>query len=287
MFTICHGEPIPLTRMIIKKLSLGVLISAVAIISAKAQIVATDNFEANNPGAAYNDGIQYGDNGGTAFGALTYLTGTGGGIYGETGGARIDNLQSLGIYSGNGPGDTQALGRTINTPFDRGIYSLDARFNLSNTTGFSGFNIKSGLGSTFGANELMSFGLNPSNGSGVFLITDGTGTHTLAVGTDTELRGPAFNFALSFDTLADTYTLTVTDIGNAQSGTFSGLLTDTNGGAAGAGAVAALGFANFNTGTDQNLIADNLSVVPEASPRIFFAVPALLGVFFLRRRQRA
>ena len=46
---------------------------------------------------------------------------------------------------------------------------------------------------------------------------------------------------------------------------FTGLLKDANGAAAGSGAINAIGFINFNTGTNQNLAVDNLSMVPEPS----------------------
>src|ERR1051325_9953610 len=185
----------------IKKFALGILMSGVALVAAYAQTVAQDNFETfanGNPTHAYDDGIQYGDNGGTGFGGLTYLSGTGGGIYTETA-QRIDEAQTLGIFADGGG---QSLGRAAITSVTLGIYSVDARFNVDTSVGFTGFNIKSGLGSTFGTNELLSFGLNPANGNAVFLITDGTGPHTLSVGTDTQLNGalgpdphgPASNF---------------------------------------------------------------------------------------------
>ena len=255
---------------------LFVLTACVGI--ADAQILAMDDFENNNPGTAYNDGIQYGDNGGVGFGALTYLEGTGGGVFNAT----LSGARALGIFASSGG---QALGRTTQTPFIGGVYSLDARFNVDNGNAFSGFNIKSGLGSTFGANELMSFGLTPGSGNSAFLITDGTGTHTLTIPTVTEFRGVNFHFDLAFDTLTLAYTLTATDLANSLSNSFSGTLIDTNGGSTGTGAVSAIAFANFNTGSDQNLIADNLAVVPEPSTWIA-AGAAVLACIYLRRRTR-
>jgi hypothetical protein len=252
-------------------------VSVVAV--AGAQIIATDNFENNNPGTAYNDGIQYGDNGGVAFGPLTYLEGTNGGLFD----ASLSGARALGVFASSGG---QALGRTTQTPFEIGMYSLDARFDLDNSNAFSGFNIKSGLGSTFGANELMSFGLTPGSGNAAILVTDASGTHSLSIPTVTEFRGVNFHFAVAFDTLADTYTLTVTDLANSLSNSFSGTLKDTNGVTPGTGALSALGFANFNTGTNQNLVADNLAVVPEPSTGIT-AGTAVVGLALFRRRRTA
>jgi hypothetical protein len=186
----------------IKKLAIAISMASFAVLTAHAQIVASDNFENDNPSSDYDNGIQYGDNGGSGFGALAYLEGTGGGLFDST----LDGARALGIYASSGG---QALGRTVDTSVTNGIYSIDGRFDVANDNGFSGFNIKSGLGSTFGANELMSFGLTPASGNSVFLVTDSSGTHTVSVGTDTELRGVNFNFSLAFDTTAETYTLTI------------------------------------------------------------------------------
>src|SRR5260370_21900265 len=140
-----------------------------------------------------------------------------------------------------------------------GIYNVDSRFNLNNGNGFSGFNLKAGLGGTFGANELLSFGLNPG-GNNSFLVTDATGTHSLTLTTPEELRGAAINFTVTFNTLLDTYTLTATDKGNGDTGLITGTLKDTNGLALGTGALSAIGFANFDTGNGHNRFASNLSV---------------------------
>jgi len=63
------------------KFALAVIAALLSAVAVHAQVSALDNFENNNPGTAYNDGIQYGDNGGSGFGALTYLEGTGGGLF--------------------------------------------------------------------------------------------------------------------------------------------------------------------------------------------------------------
>src|SRR6201999_3266799 len=84
-----------------------------AAVTANAQISALDNFENNNPGTAYNNGIQYGDNGGVGFGALTFLEGAGGGIFDGS----LDGARALGIFAGGASGNTQALGRTTQDIF--------------------------------------------------------------------------------------------------------------------------------------------------------------------------
>ena len=267
---------------------LTAVIATAGALTANAQVSALDNFENNNPGTAYNDGIQYGDNGGSGFGALTYLEGTGGGIFDGS----LDGARALGIFASNGFGNAQALGRTTQDIFDRGTYSLEARFDLDNSVGSSGFNIKSGLGSgagAFGQNEELFFGLTPGSGSGSIFVSDSTGSHTFSVGTDTELRGINLSFSVAFDTVMGTYTLTATDLGNSQTNSFTGLLKDTNGGSAGTGAIDAIAFGNFNTGGSQNLIVDDLSMVPEPSTWAMGSLSALglVGSAFRRFRRAA
>ncbi len=261
---------------------------AAAAVTANAQVSALDNFENDNPGPAYDDGIQYGDNGGSGFGALTYLEGVGGGIFGGS----LDGARALGIFAGNGSGNTQALGRTTQDIFDRGIYSLEARFDLDNSAGTSGFNIKSALGSgagSFGQNQELFFGLTPSSGNSSIFVTDGTGNHTFSLPGVSELRGVNLSFSVAFDTVLGTYTLTATDLANSATNSFSGLLTDTNGGAAGTGAIDAIAFGNFNTGNGQNLVVDDLAVVPEPSTWLAGGLVSLglIGSFVRRNRRCA
>ncbi len=266
----------------VKKISLALAALILGGTGASAQVIATDNFENDNPSAAYDNGIQYGDNGGSGFGALTYLEGTGGGLFD----ASLDGARALGIYAGINSGNTQALGRTSQSSFLSGVYSLAGRFDLNNSVGTSGFNIKSGLGSTFGANQELFFGLTPSSGNGVIFITDSTGDHTLALPGVTELRGLNLTFAVAFDTLADSYTLKVSEFSNSSiNNSFTGSLTDTNGASAGSGAISAIGFINFNTGNGQNLVADDLDLVPEPSTWMAAGlVSAFILASILRRR---
>ena len=271
----------------IKKIALSILVAGVSSLTAWGQ--ASDNFENSNPSNDYNDGIQYNDNGGSGFGALTYLEGTGGGLFNGT----LSGARALGIFAGAGAGNTQALGRNVTSPVTQGIYSFDARFDVNNSVGTTGFNLKSALGTSFGGSELLFVGLTPGSGNNQLFINDGGGTHTLTLGTATELRGVNINFSISFNSLADTYSLTATILSGTstgQSGTFAGILTDTNGATAGTGALAAVGFGNFNGGSaNQNLVVDNLSitVVPEPSSLSLLGGPAILGAWFYLRRRRA
>lgn len=266
----------------IKNVAFGLVLTAA--LSAAALGQATDNFENDNPTPAYNDGIQFNDNGGTGFGPLTYLGGDGGGIFD----GNIGTGRALGIFAGSGSGNTQAVGRSVTDAVVAGEYSLTLRFDLSNASGSSGFNLKSALGTSFGGGELLFVGLTPGSGNNVLFVSDGTGSSTFAVGTLTELRGTTFAFTVSFDTLSLAYTVTATS--GSQTGSFTGTLKDTNGATAGTDPLGAVAFGNFNGGTaDQNLIADNLSItaVPEPSTLSLLAGPAILGAWFFVRRRRA
>jgi hypothetical protein len=239
-----------------------------------AAVIATDNFENDNPGTAYNDGIQYNDNGGTGFGALTYIEGNGGGLFN----ASLSGSRALGIFSGSNGGNTQALGRTLTTT-TKGTYTLQVRFDVNNSVGFSGINIKSAIGSLFGTNELLSVGITPTTGNTSIFVGGATNT-TISLGY--EVRGVNFDLSLEFNTDTGAYIVGVKKTTDSVFSTVSGTMKDTNGGASGVGALAAVGFGNFNTGNDQNLVVDNLSIVPEPSAALLGG----LGVLALLRRRR-
>lgn len=256
------------------------LISATFVIGglSQAAVIATDNFENNNPGTAYNDGISYGDNGGSGFGALTYLQGNGGGLFNAT----LSGSRALGIFAGGGGGNTQALGRTISSSTTSGVLTFQLRFDLANDVAFSGINIKSALGSApsgFGTSELLSLGLTPSTGNNSIFIGGSVNT-TIPLGV--ELRGVNLDFSVDFNTDTGAYIVGAKRTSDSLFTTVSGTLKDTNGGAAGVGAVSAIGFGNFNTGNNQNLIVDNLTLVPEPTS----AALGLIGSLLLLRRRR-
>jgi hypothetical protein len=222
--------------------------------------------------------LTYGDNGGTGLGAHTYLEGSGGGIYLETGGAAITGGKSMGIYSSTGG---QALDRST-SPGAFGIYSVSARFNLGNDVAFSGLNLKDTQGSTFGTGELISFGLTPAGGNNVISVF---GLANTSINLGSEIRGAVIEFQLTFNSTAATYTLGARFAGAGSFTTVSGSLKDTNGGAAGTGNANFLGFGNFNTGTNQNLIVDNISIVPEPGTLSLIGFGAVAVGFALRRRK--
>jgi hypothetical protein len=237
--------------------------------TASASLIASDDAQ------SYSS-FSYGSNGGSGFGAATYVEGSGGGVFLETGGAAIDGAKSIGTYSNSGGGNAQAWARSITSPTTEAEYSLSARFNLDNSVAFSGFNLKSALGATFGASELLSFGMRPASGNnGIFV--GGSVDNFISLGA--EVRGAVVDFDVIYNTTTGLY-----DIGAKFRA--SGSFTRVSGSLKATGQTATqVGFANFNTGTNQNLIADNLAIqtVPEPAS---LGVMMLAGVGILRRRGR-
>jgi glycosidase len=195
--------------------------------------------------------------GGSGLGAATYLEGTGGGLYlanSSTGNRQIDGANSFGVYAGSGG---QGLCRSITAPGAAGTLTFSARFDVSNSAGFTGFNIKSAQGAAFAANELLSFGLTPSNGNTAIFVK---GSTTQSINLDAELRGAVIDFKLDYNTGIGTYVLGAKLRASNSFATVSGNLTST-------GQTAThLGFANFNnSGSNQNLIFDSLLLYTSAS----------------------
>ncbi|MEY2537204.1 MAG: alpha-D-xyloside xylohydrolase [Verrucomicrobiota bacterium] len=199
--------------------------------------------------------IAYGSNGGSGFGALTYREGSGGGVYLETGGAQIDGAKSFGIFAGSNSGNTQAADRQILNAKQAGTLNISVRWNVNNAVAFSGFNLKSAQGTTFGANELISVGLRPANGNNTIAVNGGAQTINLG----SEIRGQVVDFVLNYDGLSGTYQLGAKFRASAGYLFTSGNLKASN------VTPAYLGFGNFNTGGVQNLIFDSISLVDSTS----------------------
>lgn len=220
--------------------------------------------------------LSYGDNGGTGLGAHTYLEGTSGGIYLATGGPSISGNKSMGIYASTGG---QALFRTT-TVGSFGIYDVSVRFNLNNEVAFSGLNLKYQQGTiggagAFGTGELISFGLTPGTGNNSIFV-GGLSNTDINLGSD--IRGAVINFRLTFDATSGTYTLGAKFNSNPTYTNVSGSLKSTG------NAPTFLGFGNFNTGSGQDLIVDDISIIPEPSSAALLGLG--LGALALYRRRR-
>ncbi|NBR62938.1 MAG: hypothetical protein EBT77_01240 [Verrucomicrobia bacterium] len=197
--------------------------------------------------------------GGSGFGTYarfgTAGTGSGTWLAVNSSNQTIDGSKTFGVYAGSGSGIS--FRRPISTTRQFGTMKVSARFNVDNTKGFTGFNLKSTAGSGssgFGAGELVSFGVSPAGGNNGILVTDADGQHVLDLGAD--VRNTIIDFQVDFDALNRRYVLGAKFRSDANfkrlAGPMSGTGTD----------VTHIGFAAWNsTGSFQDLLFDSLEVL--------------------------
>ena len=221
------------------------------------------------------------NNGGSGFGPFTgYVTNSSG-----TRGTRVlvtsssgngtanrmlDGTKSFGLTAGTSTTRGSQSGyRAFSQPRPFGTFSFALRCDVDNSKGFTGLNLKSQTGTSFGAGELVSVGMTPAaggvGGNNGLLVTDAAGQRMLDFGM--ESRGAIFDITVDFDTLTGAYSLRATrraDATNpAVTRTASGQLKLSGTGVN----AAALGFlnANYSGATNQNLIFDSLSCLGSPS----------------------
>jgi hypothetical protein len=221
------------------------------------------------------------NNGGSGFGPFTgYVTNSSG-----TRGTRVlvtsssgngtanrmlDGTKSFGLTAGTSTTRGSQSGyRAFSQPRPFGTFSFALRCDVDNSKGFTGLNLKSQTGTSFGAGELVSVGMTPAaggvGGNNGLLVTDAAGQRMLDFGM--ESRGAIFDITVDFDTLTGAYTLRATRRADATNPaitrTASGQLKLSGTGVN----AAALGFlnANYSGATNQNLIFDSLSCLGSPS----------------------
>jgi hypothetical protein len=195
--------------------------------------------------------------GGSGFGTFSrFSAGTGAGTFlaNNSSNQTIDGAKSFGAYAGSGTGIS--FRRAISTTRQFGSMTVSARFNVDNTKGFTGFNLKSTAGSGasgFSSGELVSFGISPNGGNSGIFVTDASGQRVLDLGAD--VRNTIIDFQVDFDAQSRRYVVGAKfrndGIFKKISGTMSG--TGTN--------VTHIGFAAWNsTGGFQDLMFDSMEV---------------------------
>lgn len=271
----------------IKKFALGILSLTLAMTVQAAVTADSASDPAYQPPST---NWQNGDNGGAGFGAWTGLldqyvgnsdvNGDGSNSQGSAPGLDIDTASDAPLAAtgaswalrGNGGGQGEAVrpfsqslqvGWTFRMDFDNGYVS----------TGSVGFGLQ-----TSGGVNLFEFYYSPG-GNNTYKVAGSTTQETSQGFTDDGMRT---SFKL---TGANTFSFTVDFLGTGTGAdeTFTGTF-------AAAGSIDQLRLFNFSTSGDPsgNAFYNSLQVaVPEASPRIFFLVPALLGIVLLRRRRTA
>jgi hypothetical protein len=189
----------------------------------------------------------------------------------------LASTNSWALFSSNfASNQVSATARPLAVSLAIGTETFIGRFDVDNSVGFTGFDIKSTVGTTFGDGQLLSWGLTPGSGNSTIFVTGAT-TQSITLGSD-ELRGAILGYTVSWDTTAGTYTLSVTNLTGTTAGTVSGSLQ------ASGSPVDALGFANFNSGNNQNVIFNDLNVVPEPSTLALVGLGLICG-FAVRRRK--
>jgi hypothetical protein len=242
-----------------------------------AAIVAQDSYETSS-------GVSFGGTSGSGLGPHTSLSGSGG-IFFQSGSRKIDGDGSLGMFSN---GSFEAVGRSVTdtsafSSNTTAVFDISLRFDIPNSnSALKGFNLKTGLGTQFGDNELISVGMTSANNNALLITGSTLQTLTFTGNPDSDIRGDIIDVDVSWDILTGGYKVLAAMRGQAAV-SLSGSLE--NPGSYIPGAIA---FAHGDVGGSGNdVMFDNvvLSAVPESTAFCFGGLSCgIVGLAWCCRR---
>ncbi len=213
-------------------------------IGVRADLIASDNAD-NDP---YPLGWNPGDNGGFGFTGWTLLdSGVVGGMYTAT---AIDE----GSYSWQIQGQ-YALGRGLASTRESGVFTLLARHEL-NSSAFSGFNLKTSTADPFAEDEILRFGMNPSDSTGIYISTDAGGDYIFLDCEWIDGNGDVLQYTITWT--SSSFTVAVMNLSEAVGASYSGSLSG--------GPVAMLGVGIDGVNTNERLTFDAFEINPIPEP---------------------
>jgi hypothetical protein len=186
---------------------------------------------------------------------------------------QVEGNYSFALYAGGGPSGYD-ISRPLTTSLTTGDFNIITRFDVADSPGASLVNLRAGNNTGgFGLGELLSFGIVNGN---QLSYTDSSGFHLMPSG---EARGSVWDWNIIFNTTADTYSLSVTNLGGGFADFITGTLE------AGGSSVGSFAVENTSIGGNQNVIFDApVFTVPEPSTVVLGAA-GLATLLLLRRRR--
>jgi glycosidase len=208
------------------------------------------------------------NNGGQGFGVFTDPFGGTqvGGLSLVSNDRRIDGEKSFAVAAGS-PWGAHSGYRPITDAKQFGVFTASIRFDVDNTVGFAGLNLKATISADFPVSELISLGMAPFDGAvggnTQLVISDVHGRRGLSFDDDLDLRGQIIDIKIEFDCRTGDSVVGVKRREDTTYQTIEAKLKVSGDNVR----VAALGYLNAN-GRDQagqNLIFDNLHLMTFAS----------------------
>ena len=168
-----------------------------------------------------------------------------------------------------------SLGRGFSNAFSSGVFSFLALHNPNNSS-FSGFNLKTSSSAGFDADEVLRFGLHPSDGSGVFISTNAGADYFFMDCGWVQGFGNVLSYQVAWADGA--FNISVSNLGEAVGASYSGIMASNN--------IAMFGMGLNGVGSGESLTFDAFLGTPIPEPSILFLCVSGLVIFGFRFRRR-